>query len=939
MTRLLQRCAWLALWMLTAGTTTVQAADIKGDVADAKTHEPLIGATVQAEGTSAATVTDADGRFTLTGLKAGQSYTLSVKYVSYEPLTVSQMKAGSTDVHILLKPDEQQLGEVTVTGGRRKNTTNAVIQLARNSELVTNGISAQDIRLTQDANAGEVIRRVPGVSLIEDRFVMVRGLSQRYNNVWINGGAAPSSEADSRAFSFDMIPSGQLDNLTIVKSPSAEYPADYTGGFILINTKDIPQENTVNVVVGSSWNNRSAFKEFLSGKTSATDFLGFDNTLRPLKGGIGRTMNFIGDNQIDLAGNSLSNDWHVRSHKPWGDIKLGADWARKWRLASGMLGMIASMNYSNEYRSYTGMLNNFYDAYDEANDKVNPLRLSTDDQYNHNVRVGALYNVTWLSAGGTTRLQLKNIFNQIGNSRYTWRKGESAQAENFHSAEYYYRSRSTYTGQITGRHLMGNDNLDWSAGYAYSNRRMPDRRRYTVYEEEPFDHPGIYYWQGQDDPSREWTSLDEHILSASVNEQHRFSLGSAEMKLKTGLYAEYRTRSYKTRDFFYKYAPVNSLPDYFLTHDRDMSLLLRDVLSDSQYFGTDRIYMMEQVNKINDYDGHNTLGAAYVSASLPLGHFSLLAGLRYELNKMELVANSRSYEVSHTSHFYTHGDLFPSVNLTWKNTKDSQLRLSYGRSINRPEFREVSPSVYYDFDLASDVQGNFDLKNCYVDNVDLRYEWYPSQGEVVSVAAFWKHFDSPIEWVYTMSGGTDVIYSYANARSANNLGLELDVRKTLDFIGLRGLSWSFNGSLIHSRVNFANGSNERNRAMQGQSPYLINTGLFYNNRPLNIDFALLYNRIGKRIVGVGRTEGSEGGKEVHVPNSYEMPRDAIDITVAKRFGRHLELKLSVRDLLNQNVVYKQFSNITLGGRSKEVQQVTRRFHPGRNIGLQAIYKF
>lgn len=211
-----------------------------------------------------------------------------------------------------------------------------------------------------------------------------------------------------------------------------------------------------------------------------------------------------------------------------------------------------------------------------------------------------------------------------------------------------------------------------------------------------------------------------------------------------------------------------------------------------------------------------------------------------------------------------HGNLFPSLNMTYKLNEQHQLRLAYGRSINRPEFREVSPSVYYDFDLASDVQGNYNLRDCHVDNIDLRWEWYPSKGETVSLAAFYKHFDSPIEWVYTMSGGTDVIYSYKNAKSANNYGLELDIRKSLDFIGLRNLSWSFNGALIHSRVNFEKGSVEYDRAMQGQSPYLVNTGLFYKNEPLALDIALLYNRIGKRIVGVGRTEGSSEQKSVRV---------------------------------------------------------------------------
>lgn len=237
------------------------------------------------------------------------------------------------------------------------------------------------------------------------------------------------------------------------------------------------------------------------------------------------------------------------------------------------------------------------------------------------------------------------------------------------------------------------------------------------------------------------------------------------------------------------------------------------------------------------------------------------------------------------------------------------------------------------------MQGNYNLRDCHVDNIDLRWEWYPSKGETVSLAAFYKHFDSPIEWVYTMSGGTDVIYSYKNAKSANNYGLELDIRKSLDFIGLRNLSWSFNGALIHSRVNFEKGSVEYDRAMQGQSPYLVNTGLFYKNEPLALDIALLYNRIGKRIVGVGRTEGSSEQKSVRVPDSYEMPRDAFDLTAGKRFGKHLELKLALRDILNQSIEFKQFSTVTLSdGTTKKIQQTTRHYKPGRNFQLTLTWK-
>ena len=931
----------IVLGLLSAASMPTWAQQIKGVVIDQKSKETLIGAVVTVDGTNVKAITNIDGNFQIDGLDKERKYTLYINYVGYKTQKIDGVQAKDADQVIALQPDEQQLKEVTVTAVERRNTDAAMIQVAKNSPVIVSNVSAQEISRTQDTNAGEVIRRVPGVSLIDDKFVMVRGLSQRYNNVWVNGGAVPSSEADSRAFSFDIIPSSQIDNLTIVKSPTAEYPADYSGGFIIVNTKEIPAENSFNIAVGGNWNTSSAFQNFSYSKGSGTDFLGFDNGLRSLNGGIHAALNPqlnangkpVGDYATSLLGNGLNNDWLVKNRKPLGDLKLAASLNRRWMLGGRTLGMLAALNYTNEYRTYENMENNLYGIYDAANDKPNYLRHSVDDQYNNNVRLGAMLNFTFLSKDGNHKYQLKNIFNQLATSRYTWRDGVSAQSNLERSAEYYYRSRTTYNGQLTGKHTFTSDALDWSIGYAYANRHLPDRRRYLI---DDALESGVYALSTGNDISREWTQLDEHILSLGVNDKHHFKFGNFEPNLQVGAYGEYRSREYQTRNFIYNWnVSDNNMPSDF-RHSHIPTLL-----SSEANMGYDKLYLLEEKQMRNNYRGHNTLGAGYLALSLPFGKLGIHAGVRFEHNDMELISNSRDYEKSESSRHYKTDDVFPSLNTTYKISDQHQVRLSYGRSINRPEFREVSSSVYYDFDLASNVQGNTELKNCYVDNLDLRYEWYPSRGELISLAVFYKHFDSPIEWTYTVAGGTDLIYSYKNAKSANNYGVELDIRKNLGFIGLKDFSWSFNGALIKSKVQFEKGAKEEDRPMQGQSPYLINTGIFYKNAPLKMDIALLYNRIGKRIIGVGRSEGSTGDdSNSRVPHSYEMPRNTIDFSLAKKFGEHLELKLNVRDLLAEKIYYKQFADVTYSdGSKKEVEEIARCYKPGRNIGLQAIYKF
>ncbi len=930
----------IALGLLSAVSLQSWAQQLKGVVIDKNSKETLIGAVISIEGTDVKAVTDVNGNFSFDGLKDG-TYTLYIKYVGYKTLKIDGVQMKDANLTIALQPDEQQLKGVTVTAVERRNTDAAMIQVAKSSPVIVSNVSAQEISRTQDTNAGEVIRRVPGVSLIDDKFVMVRGLSQRYNNVWVNGGAVPSSEADSRAFSFDIIPSSQIDNLTIVKSPTAEYPADYSGGFIIVNTKEIPAENSFSLSVGGNWNTASAFQDFAYSKGSATDFLAFDNGMRSIHGGINASLapqleangSPIDNYATSLLGNHLNNDWMVKSKKPLGDLKLAASLNHRWMLGGRTLGMLAALNYTNEYRTYEKMENNLFGIYDAANDKPNYLRHSVDDQYNNNVRLGTMLNFTLLSKNGNHKYQFKNIFNQLATSRYTWRDGVSAQSNLERSAEYYYRSRTTYNGQLTGKHTFTSDALDWSIGYAYANRHLPDRRRYLI---DDALESGVYALSTGNDISREWTQLDEHILSLGINDKHHFKFGNFEPDLQVGAYGEYRSRQYQTRNFIYNWnVSDNNMPSDFRHSD------IPTLLSNEENMGYDKLYLLEQKQMRNNYRGHNTLGAGYLTLSLPFGQFGIHAGVRFEHNDMELISNTRDYEKSETSRHYRTSDFFPSLNTSYKLNDQHQIRLSYGRSINRPEFREVSSSVYYDFDLASNVQGNTELKNCYVDNLDLRYEWYPSRGELISLAVFYKHFDSPIEWTYTVAGGTDLIYSYKNAKSASNYGIELDIRKSLDFIGLHDFSWSFNGALIKSKVQFEKGAKEENRPMQGQSPYLINTGLFYKNEPLKMDIALLYNRIGKRIIGVGRSEGSSGDdSNARVPHSYEMPRNTIDLSFAKKFGSHLELKLNIRDLLAEKVYYKQFADVTYrDGRTKEVEEITRCYKPGRNIGLQAIYKF
>lgn len=925
----------MLLVLLSGHVWTLNAGIVKGVIKDRKDKEPLAGATVMASAYDKGTAAGMDGLYCLE-LPAG-TYTLTVRYIGYKPIVREDVKVadvGETVIDFLMESDERTLGEVSVTAVARRNTETAQVQEQKRSLVVQTGVSAQQIARTQDKDASEVIRRVPGVSIIDEKFVMVRGLSQRYNNVWLNGGAVPSSEADSRAFSFDILPSSQLDNMVIIKSPTPEYPADFTGGFILVNTKQLPEDNGLNISVGLGANDRTHFRSFTASRGSGMDWLGLGSGNRSLSAGMNGSLRVYpgyegGSNpRLDVLGNGLNNDWTLHTKHPLSDLKLNMSYNHTWKTEEGQkYGLLAALNYSNTYKTQLDMENSLYGPYDTSNDKPVALRKATDNQYSNDVRLGAMLNLSLRPRDNRHYFEWKNIFNQIAKDRYAERTGFNAQPDNINDMEYYYSARTTYNTQLTGRHTFINDRIDWSVGYAYANRNLPDRRLIERTDRTE-QRMGIYRI------SREFTRLDEHIVSAGSNYRKDFHFGTFEPTLKAGAYGEYRTRTYRTRQFQYGWQPDNTLPDGFLFADD----VQEDVLTDANY-GPDKLYLYEEVNFLNNYGGDQTQLAGYLGLNFPIGAFNIYAGARYEYNRQVLKMNTRQFEESLQSTAYGNNDIFPSVNLTYKLNDKHQLRAAYGRSVNRPEFRELSTSVYYDFELGSSVMGNYDLKPAYIDNVDLRYEWYPSAGEQISVALFYKHFKNPIEWTYTVAGGTDLIYSFMNARGANNYGIELDIRKNLGFIGLKDFSFSFNGAWIKSKVQFELGTNNIDRPMQGQSPYLINTGIFYNNVERGWNAAVLYNRVGKRIIGVGNRYGTGAdGSSRNIPNSYEMPRNSLDLSIGKKLGKW-ELKASVRDVLAERCLFKQFEDVTVNGQPRTIEEVTRSYRPGRNFNLTIGYSF
>ncbi len=427
---------------------------------------------------------------------------------------------------------------------------------------------------------------------------------------------------------------------------------------------------------------------------------------------------------------------------------------------------------------------------------------------------------------------------------------------------------------------------------------------------------------------RYYQNLKDHSVSLATNYEHAVSVSELFMPVfHAGVYGEYKNRDFAARRFGYNLMGkgYDRYADWDYTH----------IFTDGN-IAADKIYLRETTSNNDSYTSDNLLGAASVSAKRNSGEV-LNANIGVRMEYYKLTMDGYSSDGTKPINLDNHStDLFPSVNVAWTMSEKHLLRVAYGQSVNRAEFREIVPYVYFNFERNANIVGNPDLKNAYADNVDLRYEFYPSSGEMITLGAFYKHFKDPIEETYN-EAGSGLQYTYHNAESADAFGVELDLKKRLDFIGLNDLSLVCNAAYIHSKVHFGKDAFERDRPMAGQSPYLVNAGFFYQHDDKGISASLLYNRFGKRIESVGVPAQNPNED---IPDIYEMPRNSLDLTFSKKIGKIVEIKAGIQDLLNSKIEYKQFVKLTdQDGRKSEREQLIKSYRPGVDINVGVSLKF
>jgi len=898
-----------------------QSGTVKGNIADSKSGDAMIGATVVLEGTSSGTTTDLDGYFELTEVSAG-IYKVIISSIGYANIIIENLRveAGKeTIINTKMNEESLLLDAVEVKAQRKTDTEISVVSEIRQLANIAVGVSSQQITKTQDRDASQVVRRVPGVSIFDDRFIVVRGLNERYNTVLLNDIITPSTEVDVKSFSFDLIPSSAIDRMMVFKSPSADLPGDIAGGAIKIYTKTVPDGDNVSVGFTMGFRGNATGANVLDYQGSSMDGLGLGSKYRSLPSTFPSTKSVINNAGTEAMIDNFRNlnpYYSAKNTTINPDFRGNINLSKRFFIGKKELTTISYISYSNT-NTYQQMIQNRF-LFDESIQNT-----FKDDIYTNNVRLGAMSNWS-LILNPKNKIEFRNLFNQLATKETVIRSGQLFE-NNLEVANqsFRYEQKSILSSQLNGTHeLNDKTRFKWIGGFGYTRRSEPDFRRFTSSRELGSDGAYKIDLQQFESPTlqqaaRFWSNMDEFVLTATASIDKvigtKHSDNDKNKLFKAGFYSEYKDRYFKARWF----GIVNpNRVDASITSQTPVDFFNNDNLRAS------RVFYSEGTNFDDKYTAQNILNAGYVSMYIPFtDKFNATIGFRSEYNQQLLQSRERGggQKVDVDNAIFSP---MPSLNATYKMSEKNYLRFGYGSTVNRPEFRELAPFTYYDFIFDVSRRGNRNIKVATIHNFDVRYDFYPSKGELITIGAFYKKFYNPIEAAVFYNGST-VAFTVENSESATSSGVELEFRKNVT----ENLMVLFNASVISSNV-VVSGLSDYNRFLQGQSPYLINAGLFYTIPKTGIQANVLYNIVGKRIYVIG--------DNVLSSNVFEMPRNVFDANISKTFGK-VELKAGAQDILNQP--FKLVQDTNRDNKITDSDGVFQEFRRGSNFYISVNYKF
>jgi len=921
---------------------------ITGTVIDGDFNEPLPFANILVKETGEGVTSDFDGKYSIELPKG--SYTLVFSFVGYETKEITNINVSDADytvTDIVLNSVAQGLEEVVVTVDAKRNTESSVLEIQRKSASLLDGISAQAFQKIGANDIASAVKNVPGVSVQGGKYVYVRGLGDRYSKSILNGVDIPGLDPDRNTIQMDLFPTNMLSNVLVIKSARADLPADFTGGVIDIITKDFPAKQEFSISASMSFNPDMHFNDnYLSYEGGQTDFLGFDDGTRKDK--IFNTFlgnaydprlnaNTTGLTTINHISNQFNPQMAPNNDTSGMNYNFGVSYGNQFNFDNGhSFGFLGSLSYRKEQTVFENTQDNIYNFSPNRTElSFEENRLQTGTIGGENIIASGLFGMTYKTNASKFKFNALHIQNGESTSGRFRQLTRFSDFIDFNKFNLEYNERSISNGTLSGLHNLTESQfkVEWTLSGTQAKVHDKDVRNTTFQDEE-----GIFSFQENTEPKRIWRTLDEYNLVGKVDLTKRFTFLKEDAVLKFGAFS-----SLKERDFSIAQYSVSSN----FTSERDWANYGGDpnqlfnpvnLISPTNDSGT---YINPQTTirqDANIFNARQQNLAAYVSNEFNISpKLKSIIGFRFENYQVFYTGeNSQLGQVFNDEQIISENNLFPSTNFIYSLTDNKNLRFAYSLTTARPSFKEASIAEIYDPLSNLFFIGNINIKPTYIDNFDLRYEAFGEDAQLFAMSLFYKNLTDPIEIGFVAASTSN--YKPLNLENANVFGIELEVRQKLSnwIAGLRNFNLNFNGSYIISDEKYSEDELKlrtlglrdgetlgTSRPLQGQSPYLINAGLDYNNTDKGIRGGFYYNVQGKTLEVVG---------DGFYPDVFTIPFHSLNFNFTKQFKNNTSLTLRVRNLLDdeRESLFEGYGGTT---------EYFRLRHIGRSFSLGYSIKF
>lgn len=888
---------------------------VSGVVLDKATGDPIIEAGVEVVEQNEKTKTDIDGRFKLKlppGIYQLRIYAPLYGPVRLQGVIVKEGKVTKADATLAAAAGNVDVVEVVAQADRAAEATQLTAR--KKSAVVADMMSAEVIKKTTGRDAAEVVKRVPAVTIKDNKFIFIRGLGERYSSALLNGSRLPSPDPDRRVVPLDLFPADFIESLAVIKSYTPDLPGDFSGGLVDIHAREFPDHLTFSTGASTGGNTQTTFQSYRTYRGGDLDWLGLGKDFRSLPDNVPDSVDFtqLSQRAKNRIGLGLRNIWDTRTDTapPNHGFNLSAG------DSFGPLGVSVAGVYTGEYQSIPDRTENQF----VNGGRKDPIKLDshfTVDDSLFKTRLGGLLTASY-KLTDNQKLFVRSLVDHNSFDDVTFALGEDTQGNPQRETILRYTEEELDFGQVGGEHHWNHFWFDWRSAFSRTKQDEPDTR-YITYKGTPpkFTDDSL-------GGSRIFNKLSETLTDSAGDITIPFSTGlpltdvwsGLPAKLKFGGAYAFRDRTFEQRRFVYN---INKAA-FDLTQPPETILDPSNQIPGLVDFD-------ENTQPGDAYDVTHEILGGYGMFDLPIvrDHLRLVAGVRMEYSYINLKTTAIGVATP-VKEIKNNLDPLPGANLIFTPIPDMNLRFGYSQSVSRPEFRELSPTQYPSPRGLRALIGNPLLVEANIENWDARWEWFFSPLELVSLSFFRKNLTKPIEQTVIVESSL-IADSFRNAKDGTLTGFEFEGRKDFGFVHrwLKPVSLLANVAYIDATVNVPKAKKlevqtTTSRPLQGQAPYIANAALEYAHPWLGT-YRLLYYTAGERITAAG----SFGLADI-----VEQPRhqlDAVVIVPVKPFGLPLTLKGSAENLLDDRILYT------------EGTRIQRRYETGVKVSLGVAYTF